>query len=217
MPVSSINVSGIAAQQCVLVLPNTGVFHADVLLQTTTPTSGPVVLTLGNATYQCTVYRAVSFEGARSLRLVGGAGGWAKQLPAQQYANPAGVSSALVLADAAAAVGELPPNVPASILGPFYVRPRQNAGQLLNDLLSEGWYVDNTGVVQPAPRPATTITSPFIAEKVRGSSGLYTITTETPEDWVPGASFSNQTISGTIGRVMIRADKNSVRVEVVAA
>ncbi len=205
--------SGVPITRLHLVVPALGLWHLDAELATATDVSGPQTLALSGSIWTCAVVRAVDFAGVRSLRLVGGAGGWRKTVPALQYASPAGVPTATVLGDAASLGGEMPPVVDPSVpttLGGNYVRQTGPASLVLQDLQDRGvltWWQDGTGTVQTTPRPSTPVSQPFVAEEVRGAAGWYRIATETPGEWLPGATFSSVTVSGTISRVEHRIDR----------
>ncbi len=206
------SLSGVAITQLHLVIPALGLWHADVLLAQAGDVSGPQVLLLSGSTWNCATVRAVDFAGARSVRVVGGAGGWRQNLPAKQYASPVGVPTVTVVSDAALAVGELPPVLDATVpptVGNAYVRQSGAASGVLQDMQSRGvfqWWVDATGIVQTMSRPSTPITSDFVAESVHGAAGWYRIATEFPADWQPGSTFASVTVSGTISRVEHRIE-----------
>jgi hypothetical protein len=215
--------TGLPITKLHLVVPALGLWHADVLLAQAVDLTGPQVLLLSGSTWNCTAVRAVDFSGARSVRLVGGAAGWRKSVPALQYASPAGVPTVTVLADAAGLVGELPPVLDPSVpqtLGSAYVRQRGAASLVLQDLQDRGvlsWWVSPLGIVQTAPRLPTPILSPFVAEQVHGAPGWYRVATEAPGDWQPGALFRSVTVSGTISRVEHRIERGQLWTEVLAA
>jgi hypothetical protein len=213
--------SGVPVTRLHLVVPALGLWHVDADLSTSTDVSGPQTLVLSGSTWTCAVVRAVDFAGVRSLRLVGGAGGWRKTVPALQYASPAGVPTATVLGDASSLGGERPPVIDPSVpatLGVNYVRQAGPASLVLQDLQDRGvltWWQDMAGVVQTKPRPSTAVQQPFVAEEVRGSAGWYRIATETPGEWLPGATFSSVTVSGTISRVEHRIDGGKFWTEIL--
>jgi hypothetical protein len=215
--------SGVPISKLHLVVPATGIWHADVSLVTATDVAGPQILLLSGSTWNCAVLRAVDFAGTRELRLVGGTGGWRQTVPALEYQSPAGVPTATLLADAAALVQEAPPVLDptvAATVGTYYVRQRGAASLLLWDLVGAAvlttWWVDPTGIVQTAPRSAAPVLSPFVAEQARGAAGWYRIGTESPGDWTPGRSFAGPTVSGSISRVEHRLSRGRFWTEVLA-
>jgi len=205
-----------------LVVPAQGIWHADVTLDQAIDVAGPQTLLLAGSTWICAVIRAVDFAGVRSLRLVGGSGGWRKPVPAQQYLSPAGVPTATVIADASTLVQELPVVLDATALptiGTGFVRQAAPASMVLWDLLAQNvlqtWWMNPSGVVQTAPRVPTPIVSDFVAEAVKGAAGHYRIATESPGDWTPGSLFASTTVSGTISRVEHRVHRSQLWTEVL--
>jgi len=204
-----------------LTLPLTGIWHADVEMSVDVPLMpGPQALVFAGTTYACSVVRTTDFAGVRSVRLVGGTGGWRTVVPPKPYASPAGVPTQVVLADVAATVLEIPPVVAPTVpptLGTAWTRPGDYASVTLNATLGESWWMDPTGTVQSAPRVPLPILTPFEATAVMGTAGIYEIATEFPADWTPGKLFVGVTVQSTINRVMHMAQGSRLRTEVVAS
>jgi hypothetical protein len=210
--------NGIELISLALVLPFSGIWHADMVLQSDSVVGTPQALMLDGTTYVCAPVRVTDFAGRLMIRVVGGQGGWRTPINAKQYSSPAGVPSSTVLLDAASEAGELPPVVVASVpsvLGPGWVRPAGVASLTLRQVLGDAWWLDPSGVVQTAQRAATPIASPFTVIDVHGSPGIVEVATESPGDWVPGATFSGPTQSGTISRVLHRVTGDRLRTEVM--
>ena len=205
--------------KCALVLPASGIWHADAEMASDLPlTPGPQVLMLAGTSYTCAIVRQVDFAGVRSVRLVGGLGGWRMVVPPKQYSSAAGVPLAVVLSDLAATVKESPPVVDPSLppnLGTGYVRQGGLASLALQQLLGGSWYVSSAGIVQTAPVLPVPILSPFQAIRVQGAPGIYEIATDFPADWTPGKLFVGPTVTGTINRVMHTATGTKLRTEVM--
>ena len=202
-----------------ITLPMFGIWHADVLLGIPTGIAGPQILTLLGQPYVCFVVRAIEYSGARSVRVVGGLGGWRKKISAKQYHSPVGVPGSLVLADAAAEAKEVPPVpspfVPAT-LGKDFVRVAGPASLVLSQVCgTDGWWMDPKGVIQTFPRLPTPIVTPFTATAVRGAAGLFVIATDFPVQWTPGVVFANGIVSGTVNRVTHVIEKDTFRTEVM--
>ncbi|MGA7122810.1 MAG: hypothetical protein WBY94_22105 [Polyangiaceae bacterium] len=184
-----------------LSLPLYGAWVADLVLQTTTPLSGPVTLLVGNLTLVGAVYRQAVFAGLLECRLVAGAGGWAKSVGAVGYNNPAGVQASQVLSDAAAAVGETVVVAVPSTVGNQFARFGDSptmpgkAGRVLRSVAGQQWWIDAAGVTHVGPRPSMAISSPFTVEEFHGSSGTLRIATEDPASWLPGSTFSSATVA----------------------
>jgi hypothetical protein len=211
--------SGIPVVAMRLTVPYSNIWHADVVLDRVIPpvVPGPQVLQFAGSAYTCSYVRTIDFAGQRASRMVGGLGGWRKSVLPRQYSSPAGVATAMVLADLALQVGEptpiLGPLVPPT-LGTGWCRQGGLASIVLRQILGDGWYLDFTGLVQAAARVPTPVVMPFAAEDVAGAEGLYTILTETPSEWVPGAVFVGTVVQGTVNRVtyVLREGKLSLEV-----
>lgn len=218
------SLSGIPIVAMTLVLPYSGVWHADIRLDRAIgPTAGPQILTLSDLTMTCAVVRSVDFAGARCMRVVGGTGGWRTTIPPLQYQSPTGVPVALVSSDAAGLVQELQPIIGptiAPVTGPTFVRQGGAASLVLQSLFGDQWWMDPTGAVQVVPRLPTPIVLPFDLLDARGPQGLYRVSSQgdilTP--WVPGAVFLGPTMTSpaTINRVTHTVDGRKMRTDVSA-
>ena len=219
------SLSGLPIVAAVVVLPYSGIWHADIRLDRAIgPSAGPQILTLSDLVMPCAVVRSVDFTGARSLRVVGGTGGWRTVVPPLQYQSPTGVPVALVAGDAAALVLEAPPIVGPTVApvgGPTFVRQGGVASLVLQSLFADGWWTNPlTGVVQVTPRLPTPIVAPFDLLEANGARGIYRIASQgdilTP--WVPGATFLGPTMTspGIVNRVTHIVEGARVRTEVLS-
>jgi hypothetical protein len=200
-----------------VVLPAVGIWHADLVLDSSPTLGQRMTLALSGATLTCSVIRQASFAGRTECRVVGGAAGWRMAVPPKLYSQPLASS---VLSDVAGTVGELINVAPAAAnLLPDYVRTADLASKVLQDLYPDAWWMDLTGMMQLTPRPTSPIGSQFDVVRVRGESGLYTIATDTPGDWLPGATFVGPTLSAlaTISRVRHEIKSGKLRTEVLAS
>jgi hypothetical protein len=194
-----------------ITIPFSGIWMADLVLQSPKDVTGPRALVLSDAKFQCTVIRAIDFAGSRGVRIVGGMAGWRTQIPAKQYGSwGVAVSLSTVLQDAAAAVGEKLVLAKDGAL-PSYVRRQGAASDVLNERLGSTWWMDFDGIVQTKPRDVTPIASDFIAESVIGAQGIWKISTEAVKDWLPGRTFKGPTSSGVISRVQHVIANDSLR------
>ena len=218
------SLTGLPVVRLALTIPFTGLWHADALLDRAIDLSGPQVLTLSDFVGACFVVRAVDFTGARSVRLVGGTGGWRSLVPPLQYANPAGVPVVTITSDVAATVGELPPVIGPTVspvAGPAFVRQGGAASLVLQDLFGASWWMDSTGTIQATPRVPTPIATPVDVLEVRGSSGIYRVASvgDILTPWVPGALFLSPTMTSpaTINRVCHILESGVLRTEIMVA
>lgn len=153
-------INGASATLCRVSLPAWGAWWAEV------ETSGPDALAPGAAativlddlTLRGTVVTGGAYQTRVRYRIVAGAGGWGRSVAARSYANDLGVKASLILRDVAAEVGETLGTVPATAIGPAYVRAEGPATRVLDWVAPRGWYVDEAGVTQVGRRPAVTFT-----------------------------------------------------------
>ena len=215
------DLSGTPVIACALAIPLSGMWHVDLVLDSSPPAVvGPQVLTLAGSTWSCAPIRVIAFAGRTEARLVAGNAGWRTTVTAKQYQSPGGVVLSMVLGDLAALVQETPPVLDPSLaptVGAGYVRQAGVASLVLQDLLGDAWWTDPTGVVQTSARPPTPITSPFTVESVHGASGRYLVATETPADWIPGATFTGPTASGTVNLVRHVLSESGFRTEIMVS
>lgn len=208
------NLSGFPVTKAQVVLPGSGIWHADIDLDRVPPAlPSPLIFSFANLTLIGTSVRFVDFTSYRSLRMVGGMGGWRTVLPPKQYSTP--FLSTVVL-DAALTVGETVILTTDKLLDNF-VRRKAPASLILQDLFQDVWWMDLQGFVHTDPRLPSVVTSLFAANEVVGYAGLYVIETDSPGDWTPNASFFGPTVSGTVNRVTHTIHEGSLRTEVMVS
>ena len=185
-------------------MPLYGLWMADIDGDLPETFTSPVTLVVGNLSLVGSVVRQGSFAGQNRTRLVGGFGGWRQDVSAASYSNPSGVRLSTVLLDLAASCGEqVKPPTPDVMVGQFFVREVAPASRILRQLVGPSWYVDALGVTQIGTRPSAAITSPFSVEMFDTDKGEAVIATEDYASWVPGATFSGATASGTVSFVRL--------------
>ena len=185
-----------------LLIPLVGMWTADLYLASDQSLSGSVPVVIGNLTLQGSVIRSQSYGGQTRVRLVGGAGGWRKEVGAQGYGSGAGVLLSTVLGDVAQACGESIAIAADRTIGPGYARWADVASDVLWQLLGQGilasWYVDPKGVTQVKPWPTTTVTTPFTVTDQRPDEGVVVVATEDYAAWLPGSTFVSPLVAGTL-------------------
>lgn len=198
-------------------LPLFGLWSGDVMVSDKDPVTEQTALTIGNLTMKCAVYRTAEFAGSRACRIVGGAGGWRKDVAAKAYVNASGVSASMVLNDAAKEVGETVVLSPDRKIGPAFIRVEGPASHLLY-IVGGGFYVDNAGITQVKAWPTKAVTSEFTVVNQNGATGRVEIATEDLAAWMPGATFRAPTLAGTLtnrGVVLQMKDDGNLRLEVL--
>lgn len=210
------DLSGVLVHRLMLTIPWSGRWHADMSLVDATDISGPQTLNLVGVPWACAYVRAIDYAGDRGVRVVAGAGGWSTTIRDKQYGDGV-IATSTVCNDAALACGEVSPVIDASLpptVGAAFLRQRGPAVTVLQEVLGDGWWTDTTGRVQTKARNGT-ISSAFTVTKVDGASGIFEIGTSSPNDWMPGVTFTAPTVSGTVSRVTHIIDRNRVKTEVV--
>lgn len=140
-------------------LPAWGCWYAEVMLDGEHALAGRVTLKLADLSLVGTVLSGGAEKGRSSFRIVSGAGGWGRVIPAASEADDGGVKASKVLLAAAKACGESfdTTTLPSTRIGPAYARREDQACRVL-ELLSPGsWYVGEDGVTRIGRRAASTI------------------------------------------------------------
>lgn len=220
------SVNGVRATRGAFHLPYEGIWTADVELATDEAIPAQSSFIIGDMTLAGTVTRSSAFGGRRSARLVGGAAGWSIELPSAAYNNPSGVSLAMVLSDAATAVGEIVSATARAIalgvnLGAAPVRDEGPPSRTVLRQWCPTWWVDALGQLELSARASLpfsgiatdaahlgSIASNFTVEQRSAGKHLYRIATESPSDWTPGRVFSSAFIDApqTVSAVTHRFD-----------
>jgi hypothetical protein len=157
----TLSLNGLKVSKVEIFTPYHGTWLADVDVEL--PPSGAVPS--GKATLvlnTTTLLGTVDPDGSGAIgekcrvRVLGGGGGWHKQVVERQFHNEATVLSSAVIAATAAEVGETATDLAPAALGVDYLRQAGPASRVLAD---REWYVDGTTgttIVGPrVPRPQT--------------------------------------------------------------
>lgn len=156
-----VTLNGLRCVSARFVFPLTGVWFADLdidpdALASSVPTSGPATVSIGTTPAQALVgvvdpLAAGSFGPVLRVRVLGGAGGWQKGVPAQHFHSDGGLTTEIIYSTTGALVQELVTVVEPTLLGPDYVRTAGPASRIFED---EAWYVDPlTATTFVGPRP----------------------------------------------------------------
>ena len=150
------SVSGKPFQSLELHVPQSGVWFADVRMLGDDELTGKVTIAVGDTTLVGTVSQMSGTFGLQQVtRIIGGGGGWAKNLPAKHYHNDAGVKRNLVASDAARLCGETLGTLtfPSERVGSDYVRVA-GPGSTALDYLAAGssWWVGYDGATYVGTR-----------------------------------------------------------------
>lgn len=215
-----INLNGSSIISGTICIPMQGIWTADLVMPNATDISLNCVLTINDLVLQGYVVRTLNFANSRSLRLVGGYGGWRKNLTARQYLYTGNIKLSTILNDAAIEVGEKI-NIQTDVTvvnNGTYLRQNNKASVLLNDLVPNWWIAPN-GITQVADRLNTPIKSSFEVIGYTGSYGHARIATENYSDWLPNRTYQNAIIEipQTISMTTINIEKNTgiVRLDIL--
>jgi hypothetical protein len=203
-----------------LMMPLFGTWTADVVLADSAMITSAIMLVVGDLSLVGSVYRQASFAGSRSARLIGGAGGWRKKIPAKPYSNPSGIRASMVIGDAAREVGETVTLDADGTIGAAYVREAAPASRVLRTLGGSLWWIDPAGMTHIGARPTGAIASEFTVIHWSGKTGQFEIATENYADWMPGKTFTAPTVAGaqTISLVSLnQSNEGKLRLEVLAS
>lgn len=154
MAASLATLNGLVVTTCRVQIPAWGLWWAEVECASQDVLSGRATLVLDDVTFVGTIVTGGAYETRTRYRIVGGAGGWGREVAPTSYVNDAGVKLAIVLRDAAVACGETIGTVGSDAVGPAFVRHRGPGSRVLETLVPRGWYVDEAGVTQVGRRPA---------------------------------------------------------------
>lgn len=204
-----------------IVIPAYGPAYAAVTLdkEVTLPSTG-CELVLADLKIKCAPWRAASFQGRTMAKLIAGANGWRKTLPAQGYKLPGGVKLSLVLREAASRIGETVSVGEDRVLGGHYSREVGPAVTHLNALCPRAWWIGVDGVTRTGTRAAGKVTASFSVVSFDGARGALTIATETPADIMPAKTIAAPTLGTmipTISAVTHTISKSGIRTEIMVA
>lgn len=164
--------AGATVTRCRLQIPAWGAWWADVDLADETTLSGRATLALGGVSWEGSVVSGGPSRGRSAYRIVGGAGGWGRDVPPQAYRDDAGVKVATVAGDVARLAGETLADVPSARMGPHYARQRGPASRVLHDVAPQAWHVDAAGVTRLALRPEVGFAGRAVRLRVDRAAGV---------------------------------------------
>jgi len=187
MTLATATLEGVPVTRCRVQVPAWGLWWADVELAEPEALAGAVTLAIADVELGGAIVSGGPADGRAGYRLVAGAGGWGRELPARGYADDAGVKIASVLRDAAAAAGEAIEGAPTTRTGPHYVRAAGPASSVLNALAPRAWYAGLDGVVRFGARSAAVYTGSAVLVDRSPAAGCYTFAADELAGLEPGA------------------------------
>lgn len=214
---ADVEINGVPVLSALINEPRIGVWHADVAVDSDEALSGQVTLEFGTAVeFVGTVLRG-GVEAGRSLaRIVGGAGGLGKEIPAKFYR---GISFGAVLADVAALTGETLDGTSADAvinrvtqLWQVTKAPASHAIESIVDEVGADWRIFRSGTLWlgtdsfPAVADADSVEIESMPEH-----GQTVIAPGDAPIVAPGVTFEGRRVS----YVTTRLDANSLRQAIV--
>lgn len=198
-------------------IPLRGLWTADVVLASPEPVAERPTLKLGNLTLKAARFRAASYGGARSVRIVGGADGWRKDVGPKAYVSPISVRLSTVLGDVANEVGESVDVTADGDLGSKWTRLRGTASRSLDVLTGQAWFMRPDGTTVTGDRPASAIKSAFTVTQIAGADGRVVVGTEDFASWQPAATFTPPIlgVQVSISSVIHRINDGVIRTEIL--
>lgn len=211
---ADVELAGHACTSGVLTIPGTGLWFASLVLSEEATLTGPVVLKMLDTTWRGFVLAGAALDGMSRYRIVAGAGGWGRDLPARAYANDAGMTAAKLVGDVALEAGEVTPvGLPTATMGPHFVRPAAPASFSLNLFAPRGWYARPDGVIVFGTRPAGVFSTAPVVERNGAARSLTLALSDTAVNLEPGV----QSEFGLIADTDIELTEHGLRAHLYAA
>lgn len=184
---SAATLAGVTCSRARVQIPAWGLWWGDVDLVDEVRVEGKTTLVIGGVTMACSIVSGGPSHGSSAYRVVGGAGGWRREVPEKPYHDDGGVKLRNILVDAATAAGESISGVANTVrVGPHYARERGPASQVLAIHAPRNWYVDFAGVTQIGQRSATTYSGSAARTRVDPAGLVVELATEDLAGLVPG-------------------------------
>lgn len=214
MAASAVTLNGHAATAALLTIPGVGLWYAGVDLAEAIELSGAVTITVLDTSWRGFVVAGGVVDGRARYRVVAGAGGWGRTLPARAYANDAGLRTSKLTADAAAEAGEpAPTNAPTETRGPHFNRDAAPASFVLNLLAPHAWYAGADGIVTFGARPAVAASALPVTERNPAARSVTLALADSAVGIVPGIACE----FGTAADVEIEAGPDGLRARLYVA
>ena len=209
---------GNAITSATVIIPMQGAWVADVTIASAAVVGQRGTLEFAGLTLACSLVRGSEMAGVRSVRVVGGAGGWRTVVQAREYHVEPALYSSVVVDDAAREVGETIVRVDADTpIGTSYIRRHAVAGLILRDLCPN-WYVRQDGATVLGTRQTGIVAKPFTVISQDGALGSVTVAADDVSDTLPGMTLKTVTAGDIpIGCVVHRLQGTSLRTTILRA
>lgn len=172
------SVNGATAKRARVQVPAQGLWYVDAELadDVVLEEGAAATVELGDLGLTGAVVSGGVWRGDARYRIVGGSGGWGREVASKDYVNDAGVDALTVIREAAHDAGETfdLTTVPATVIGRRWLREAAPASRVL-ELVSPAWYVGEDGVGRCGARPRTELTVAATTTRVDRDSGVIEI------------------------------------------
>lgn len=166
-----------------------GTWYADVETDKPVALAGAAALVLADLTLSGTVLSGGAFSDRSRFRVVGGAGGWGKIIPAKSYSNDVGVKVSQVVSDAASACGETVQLTTTDKVGRSWTYDDDGpAVRVLERVARGAWYVDEAGITKLGKRPRTTLTEKVTVQNVDVARSIVSVASDKIAALAPGVT-----------------------------
>lgn len=173
--------------------------------------TGAASIAFGGQALRGTIISGGAVDGRAAYRVVGGRGGWGKEIGPNSYLDDGGVKVSTVLGDAARESGEALDGTPATRVGPVFTRAKGAASLVLNEIAPRAWRVDFDGVTRFGKRPTINYTGSAVLTARDLARGVYTLAAEDVAGLLPGVSIDGSP-GATDVEYELAGDKLTVRV-----
>ena len=186
---SLVTVAGNACSAARFQASRFGTWWLDVTLVDSVALAGVVACQFADAALSGAIVSGGEHAGRSAYRIVGGRGGWGKVITAKGYSNDAGVKLSAVVADAAAACGEVVAGFADTRLGPGFARRGDvPASDVLHAVAPQSWRVTFDGVTRAGAWPTSTYSGDAPRTRVDPAIGVIELASDAIAAFVPGVS-----------------------------
>jgi hypothetical protein len=191
------SIAGKAATSAVVTIPAWGIWYLEAVIAGEHSITGAISCAIADMVLAGTVLHCGAFNGRTYVKVVGGRGGLAKELPPRAYHDDAGVRVATVLGDVLREAGETvdESTLPTTRVGPHYTRPSGTAADVLARLVPGAWYVSEAGVVRVGARPSGTLPAGVAVVTADKSRGTVEVKSSSIAPIVPGVVAEGLTVT----------------------
>lgn len=166
-----------------------GCWWFDATLTEPVALSGAASISFAGESLQGTIIAGGAVDGRAAYRVVGGRGGWGKEIGPKSYLDDGGVKASTAIGDAARESGETVDGAPDTRVGPVFTRATGTASQALNELAPRAWRVDFDGATRFGKRATTSYTGSAVLTGRDLSRGIYTFVAEDVAGFLPGVTI----------------------------